>query len=180
MHGIILAELKKFSDANLGPHNWGRVLSRAGLSNRTYLPTAEYPDEEVAKLVTAASQMLGLPERDVLEKFGAFIVPDLLRLYGALIDPAWRTLDVIEHTEHAIHRVARLKNPEVKPPELVTSRPSPDEVHVEYRSARRMCPIARGIVRGLSDHFGEEVIIAEPTCMLDGGSWCDLQVRRKT
>jgi hypothetical protein len=85
LHGIIFSEMKKYADARLGAHAWPRLLDRAGLALRIYVPTDEYPDDEAARLVAAAAAAAGLPAGAVLEDFGAFMVPDLMRLYGALV-----------------------------------------------------------------------------------------------
>ena len=177
MHGLIFAELKKFVDAQLGTGAWTNLLQKSGLSAKTYVAVQEYPDAEIVALVTTASQLTSIPVPDLLEAFGRFIVPDLLKSYGALLDKKWKTLDVIEHTENTIHRVVRLRNPGAKPPELVCRRPSEDEVMIHYASPRKMCSVAKGIARGVADHFSEQVEISELSCMHNGGSSCEISVR---
>ena len=80
---------------------------------------ADYPDSEVLQLVTTASRITGMPVRGILMDFGEFIAPDLLQMYGGVINPAWKTLDVIENTENEIHNVVRLYNRDAHPPELI-------------------------------------------------------------
>lgn len=176
MHGVIFSELKKFTDARLGPESWTRLLRQTGLSSRVYLPTKAYPDEEIQRIMAAAASAAGVSVRDVMEELGTFIVPDLLRLYGALVDPKWRTLDLIEHTESMIHRVVRLNDGNARPPELLVTRAAPNRAVIVYRSSRRMCGVARGIVRGVAAHYGEAVEVTEPSCMLEGASECTIEV----
>jgi heme-NO-binding protein len=177
MHGIIFSELKRFVEESVGNGKWPVLLHEAGLARRTYLPTQEYPDAEAFALVAAACRITRLPAATLLESFGTFMVPDLVRLYGSLIDPTWRTLDVLEHTEAAIHRVVRLRNPGAKPPELVCRRERPDEVTIFYRSARKMCGVAIGIVHGLARHYAEDVAVQHGPCMNDGADECVIRVR---
>jgi hypothetical protein len=61
---------------------------------------------------------------------------------------------------------------------LRVSRRTADEVLVIYASQRRMCGVAKGIARGLGDHYGERIEIAEESCMLTGASSCSIAVRR--
>ena len=178
MHGIIFSELRKYVVAKLGgPDGWDSLTARAKLGDKLYLPTREYPDAEAAALVDAAASMTGADGDRILQDFGEFMVPDLLRLYGALLDPTWRTLDVIEHTEVTIHRVVRLRNPGARPPELRCTRPGPDEVTLLYSSARRMCGVAKGIARGLASHFGDTIDVAESSCMAAGAPECRIAIR---
>jgi len=178
MHGLIFAELKKFVDTRLGSDAWPGLLQQAGLTGKIYAPVREYPDGEAVALVTAASATTKLPAAAILEDFGEFIVPDLLQLYGALLDPHWKTLEVIENTENTIHRVVRMKNPGALPPELMVRRTGEDRVVITYRSARRMCAVAKGIAKGFAKHFGEQVEIDEPRCMTRGDDSCEIAVRR--
>jgi Haem-NO-binding len=179
MHGIIFSELKKYVDDRLGGAAWGALLEKAGLSGRIYMPVQEYPDADAVKLVTTASAITGRPAQAVLEDFGEFIAPDLLKMYASLIRKEWRTLDVIEHTEETIHRVVRHRNPGAKPPELRCSRIGPDEVVVVYSSPRKMCAVAKGIARGMARHFKETVATSESSCMLAGAKECRISVQRQ-
>lgn len=47
-----------------------------------------------------------------------------------------------------------------------------------YRSERKMCGVAVGIVRGLASHYAETVEITEPSCMLSGAPACRIEVAR--
>ena len=68
----------------------------------------------------------------LLEEFGEFLVPDLPELNRPMLEPHWRTLDVLEHTEGTIHRVVRMRNPEEPPPVLRCERLGPHEVRESY------------------------------------------------
>jgi len=174
---LIFAELKKYVDTKLGAAAWPSLLTKAGLAGKLYMPVSTYPDAEAASLVTAASTLTGLTTDAILQDFGEFIAPDLLRMYGSLIRKEWGTLDILERTEQTIHRVVRTQNPGAEPPQLVSKRTSETEVLITYTSARRMCGVAKGIVRGIARERGENVVISEETCMLLGGTKCELVVR---
>jgi heme-NO-binding protein len=178
MHGLIFAELKKFADERLGATVWPELLRQAGLPNRMYLPIQQYPDAEAVAVVKAACDRTGLTPDALLQQFGEFIAPHLLEMYAPLVDRKWRTLEVVENTEETIHQVVRLRNPGATPPELRTERTGPEEVVVIYASPRKMCGVARGIVRGLARHFGEMIAIDEPACMHRGAPVCRISVRR--
>jgi hypothetical protein len=177
MHGLILSELKKYVDTRLGGDTWRTLLREAGIGVKIYLPTQTYPDTEVVSIITTASRLSNTPVTGILEDFGEFIVPDLIGVYGAYIKPEWRTLDLILNTEETMHRVVRTRNPGAAPPELKVVRTAPDEVAIEYTSQRKMCAIARGIVKGVAGHYREQVTVAEPECQLRGDSACKIMVK---
>ena len=87
MHGIIFAELRNYAETKHGKGTWNQLLKKAGLDNRVYLPIKAYPDTEVVGLIEAASTMVGLPVAEVLEDFGEFIAPALMKMFGHLLLP---------------------------------------------------------------------------------------------
>ena len=178
MHGLIFVQLKKYASVRLGPEAWDELLHKAALTGRMYLPVQQYPDDELQALVRALSLRTGGDTDAVLQDLGAFVTPELMRMYGPLLERSWTTLDVVLHTEATIHRVVRARNAGARPPELRAERTAPDEVVVLYASARRLCGFAKGIVRGLARHFGETVTLDEPSCMLRGDAECRLHVRK--
>jgi hypothetical protein len=179
MQGIMFIEFSRFIDERLGTGEWERTLAAAGLSDRTYTPREPGSDEEFLALATSAANSTGEPVQLILESFGEFVAPDLLGgLYGLLLEDGWDLFDFLEHTEGSIHTVVRARDPAAAPPRLRTVRSGPDEVLIFYDSPRRMCSVAKGIVRGAARHFGERVELIESRCMLAGAPRCEITVRR--
>jgi|SRR6185436_3202781 len=177
MQGLIYVELERFVRTRFGDETWLVVLDKAGLSHRAYETGQSYPDAEVVRLVTTAAAMMHTPVQGLLESYGEFIVPRLLEIYGEHLDRGWRTLEVIAHTERAIHEVVRRQDREADPPRLRTLRLSPDEVTLAYASPRKLCALARGIGRGIAAHFGETLHIRESACMHQGAPACIISFR---
>lgn len=174
MNGIIFMEVAKFVQARLGSQGWQEVVRVAGVPPRLYVPVADYPDGEALALLTALSRKTGEPIPVILQTLGEFIVPDLIKMSQSLINPEWKTIDLIANTEATIHEVFRGAGTKTNPPDLKCEQPSPQEVIVTYTSPRKMCALAKGIVKGVAKHYGEDISITEPTCMLKGGAACQL------
>jgi hypothetical protein len=178
MHGIIFSELQKYAEAKHGQGTWDVLLRKANLENRVYVATREYADSEIISLIMAVCAMAGLSVSAVLEDFGKFIVPSLLRMYGHLLKPEWGAIDVIDNTEGTVHAVVRVKNPEAQPPKLKTQRLSLNEVLLIYNSSRQMCGLAIGIGVGLGQEFGERVVADQTMCMHKGATRCEILFRK--
>jgi hypothetical protein len=176
MHGLIFVELRKYVDDALGTGTWPKLLESAGLANKLYMPIGTYPDEELVALVSTAASLGGGSVDATLHGFGEFIAPDLLRMYSSRISKDWKTLDVIENTEETIHTVVRAQNPGADPPRLRCRRLSPEEVVISYSSPRKLCAVAKGIVRGLARDLRERVTITESSCMHKGAVTCEITV----
>jgi len=179
MHGIVFSELQRFIVRKHAHAGWKAVTEKAGLAHKVYLAAGQYPDSEIASLVTAASAIAGQEPFQIVEAFGEFIVPSLLKMYGHLLKPNWKSLDVIEHTEGTVHAVVRTSDKDALPPKLRTRRAEPDTVILVYDSPRKMCALAVGIGKGLARHFKETLSVNQTQCMHKGGQFCEI-VYKKT
>jgi tRNA A-37 threonylcarbamoyl transferase component Bud32 len=177
MHGLIFLQLQRFVQKQ-GSVPWENLLREAHLPIKSYSPARVYADEELRALVGAVSRNLNMPAGAVLEAFGEFLAPELIRLYRKLIDPEWKTLDLLENAEKLIHTAVRVGNSGAKPPVLDCIRSTRDELQIVYSSDRQLCSVAKGIVKGVAQYYGETIHISEDACMLRGDPFCALQVTR--
>jgi tRNA A-37 threonylcarbamoyl transferase component Bud32 len=181
VHGLIFFYIRKFAESlpkGLAPAAGAgtgqtSVVRQAG----HYLPSGSYPDGDAVALLQAVADARGEPLGETVTRFGEFLAPHLVKVAGPLVDPAWRTLDLVEHTEQLIHAMVRVEKPGAEPPVLEAVRIGPDELHLVYSSRRRLCLLASGLLRGLARHFGETVEIDEPGCMLRGDPFCSFVIR---
>lgn len=178
MYGLLFNQLQQYVTTRLGRDEWVAISRDAGVAEDFYQIGELYPDEELFRLVSIASERTSTPKDVLLEDYGAFIAAALLRVYTPLIDSSWRTIDVIAHTEQSIHTVVRTRIPGARPPALESRRISADAVEIDYRSERGLCAVAMGIARGLADHFGEAIESLQPECMHRGDARCLLIFRK--
>jgi hypothetical protein len=167
--------MQRYIDDKLDGDGWDRVLRAAGLAPKVYQAGQDYLDEEAVLLLCTAANAADQPISVTLEEFGQFIAPALLHRYRALIRPDWTVLDLIAHTEDVLHEAVRRTG--ARPPVLICERPGPDQLVINYSSPRRMCGIAKGIVRGLARELGQEVSLNELSCFLKGDPHCRIAIR---
>ena len=118
MHGIIHAELKKYVENRYNPETWTQLLDKAGLKGKEYEAEGNYDDREAMAIVRTACEMTGLSAKELLEDFGYFLAPGLFRIYGHLMDPEWKTIEMLLNTENIIHLVVRARHIGAHPPKL--------------------------------------------------------------
>jgi hypothetical protein len=177
MHGIIFAELRKYVEANADAAAWRAILTGAGVPGKMHIAMKSYDDEELVALVQSASSLTGTPVPVLLKDFGTFIVPGLMKTYKAFMRPEWRTMDTLEFTESHIHTKVRTMTKGAMPPLLETKRLGPTAVMITYRSARKLCPVAEGIIQGIADYHDERITMTHAKCMNRGNAACELEVR---
>ncbi|NML64801.1 hypothetical protein HHL22_06245 [Hymenobacter sp. RP-2-7] len=178
MHGTIFSLLKRYVQTQYDHAAWVRLVEAAGLTSGDFSHKEVYPDEHLYALVGQAAVAAGIPPGELHEKFGEYLVPDLMYMYKRFVKPEWRTLDMLEHTEHSMHNQVRREHPENSPPVLNVQRLNENEVLIDYVSPRRMGGLAVGIVRGLAAYFDEaDRIDVQPTTS-EEGQRVQIHVRR--
>ena len=122
MHGLIFFYLQKFADVGATDGtSWQAIRASTSTTASRYLPTGVYPDADAVAILTALADGRGKPLPVILDDFGRFLAPHLLKAARTVIDPAWRTLDLIENTESIIHAMIRTANPDRKSTRLNSS-----------------------------------------------------------
>ncbi|AKQ45395.1 hypothetical protein TH63_06685 [Rufibacter radiotolerans] len=155
MHGFIVLELEKFIMTQYGFTAWNAISKQANAAEISIDANQVYPDAMVFSLVNEAVAYTQTEPDTFLEKFGIALVPNLLKVYKAYIDPAWKTLDILEYTESTMHHTVRTNNPNVTPPVLEITRRSAKTMEIIYRSKRNIPQLGLGIIKGIAAHFGE-------------------------
>ena len=178
MHGTIFTLLKRYVQTQYDHSTWIRLVEAAGISAVDFDHKHVYPDEHMYALIGHAAELAGIPADELQEKFGEYLVPDLIYMYQKLMDPGWRTLEMLEHTEKVMHTRVRQEHLENAPPVLDVRRTGPSEVVVEYVSKRRMGALAVGIVRGLATYFDEADRIEVTPTTREDGQHVHIRVRR--
>jgi len=180
MYGVIFDFLRQYViEKHGGKETWNALLKDNGYGYKIFFPTVEYPDAEIVALASTASKKLNVPLPHVLEDFGVFVAGRLLSFYHMYVgQDDWKTFEIIEKAGGCIHHAIHKHNPSRKPPSIKTNRISPNELIINYKSKRKMCPIVRGIVRGLGKHFDEVIKIKETQCMHNGFDECVFHIQR--
>ncbi|SRR6266851_49220 len=173
MLGVILEEMRLFVAQRYGYRAWIETLRRSQRSPiHHYELHQAYPDEEFGLLAASAAEVTGTPPLVLLEAFGEAIVPDMMRVYGYLIDPTWDYADFVLKMEPLLHEAMRLHGPGVQPTRVRTCRVGPTAVQVIYMSPLRACAAVRGVITGAAREYGVRIDLNEPECVLRGAERC--------
>ena len=178
MHGSIITLLKRYVQTQYDHSTWVQLVELAGLDNIEFDHKTVYPDEHVYALIGHAAEMTGLSAGELHEKFGEYLVPDLMYMYQKQVNPEWKTLDMIEQTEKTMHKQVRIEHAKNMPPVLNVTRLNANELMIEYVSVRRMSGLAVGIVRGLAVFFDEADRIDVMPTTSEEGERVRIHVRR--
>jgi Haem-NO-binding len=180
MYGVIFDFLRSYViERHGGRATWDALLAEAGIGYKVYFPVAQYPDEEMVTLATTAARMLNVPITAVLEDFGQFVGPSLVTYYEMFVKPEWKTFDVLENASSKIHDAIHRHNPKRNPPKLIATRTGEHQMVLTYQSDRKLCFVAKGIIFGLSQKYGEDIQVRETQCMHSGAERCRFEIERR-
>ena len=159
MHGSLFVLLKRFVE-NLHDHStWLKLLEEAGMQHGTYHIHEMYPTHEIFAIITCLAEKTEHPVYEVMEQFGAFLVPDLMLVYSKYVNPEWRTYEMLLHTEEAMHGAVKKEDSRTSPPKLLVTQKGAKELIIDYHSKRRMAGIAMGIIKGIAKYFDETDLV---------------------
>ena len=180
MKGIVFNLLEEVVSRQYGAETWDSLLGTAGLDG-SYTALGNYKDEELAKLVKAASDTLKMGPQEVVRWFGRESVPLLAQKYPGFFDKHASARPFVLSLNGIIHPEVRALYPGADTPEFVFDASSPDVLVMQYQSARKLCAFAEGLIQGTAAYYGETVIIEHCRCMHRGDDRChfDLRFRQK-
>ncbi len=176
MKGITLNILEKVVNAEYGANTWDDLLA-AAQSDGAFTSLGNYPDAALFKIVGAASQALKLPPEAIVRWFGQRMLPRLAQRYPPLFTPHTATRPFLLTLNSVIHPEVRKLYPGADTPEFDFDTSSPEVLVMTYRSKRRLCALAEGLLEGAAAHYREKITIDHPVCMNRGADCCRLELR---
>ena len=177
MYGLMYVELERYVVTHVGPAAWEDSCRQATGGRTSFTATDYYDDAEFVALAKTVSRRTNVDLAGLMEDFGAFLVPTLLKAHAASIRPEWNALDILANAEHH-SRATRLIEAEIVPAPVRAERVSDREVRISYSSSRKLCCVTRGMARGVLKHYGEVGSVKETDCMHRGAAECVIMVKR--
>jgi len=178
MKGVVFNLLEAVVRRDYGEDTWEAILEAAD-ADGAYVPLGNYPDDEMMRLVGAASAALKIPADDVVRWFGRNALPLLAQKHPHFFKPHKSTRPFLLTLNDVIHSEVRKLYPGADVPVFTYDTSSSDVLLMHYRSPRKLCSLAEGFIEGAAAHFDEVVSLDQPECMKRGDDRCVLRVSLK-
>jgi heme-NO-binding protein len=175
MKGIVFNLLEDVVTRVHGVDTWDALIDASGVSG-SYTSLGSYPDEEMVKLVMAASKALSTPPADVLRWFGREAMPLLAERYAGFFTPYTSARPFITSVNRIIHPEVRKVYPGADVPVFGFSDEPDGSLLMSYQSARRLCALAEGFIEGAAMHYGESAKFEHASCMHKGDDKCLIRI----
>lgn len=171
MKGIIFNLAEEVVTDGHGEDAWDDLVDASGVEG-VYTSLGSYPDDDLHRLVTAATNALDVPAADVLRSIGIGAMPLLAARYPGFFAPHVSTRPFVLTLNDIIHPEVRKLYPGADVPEFDFDESDPDVLVVTYRSSRKLCALAEGFLAGAATHYGQTVHLQHDQCMHEGHDSC--------
>ena len=177
MKGAVFIAFNQMVEEQIGIDVWERMLAEvAPPSGGIYTSVEAYEDEELFNLVGKLSEITGHPIPTLVEQFGAYLFSALNSKYPVFSEQQPDFFSFIKSIDGVIHKEVRKLYQHPNLPSLECEQTDDDTLLVTYRSPRKLCILAEGLIRGAALHYQTDYNLEHPTCMLHGSDHCLLKL----
>ena len=161
MKGMVFDLLEEAVTCAFGEDAWEDLVEVSGVSG-DYTSLGTYSDEEITRLVAAASAKLGMGPDAVLEWFGRAAMSLLRERYAALFQGHASSRTFIPSVNSTIHPDVRKIYAGAACPFFHMAEEARGGIAMRYSSSRRMFAVAVDFVCGAADLWGDGFTISTP------------------
>ncbi len=176
MKGMVFTLLGELVEERFGIEVWDELIDLTEPeSDGAYVSTDTYPDEELLAYVTAMSKKFNVPANDLVFAFGEYMLGRFENIHPEF----FRGHDLksfLKSVHGLIHVEVKKLHPDAVLPSFDYEDPADDSLVMLYRSPRRICPLAEGLISGAAKHFDVTVNSTHNVCMHHGDDHCRLEL----
>ncbi|BBB30404.1 heme NO-binding domain-containing protein [Neptunomonas japonica] len=177
MKGVIFNILEEMVEEHCGMAVWNEILNENLSDDGVYTASESYPDEKLFSLVGAVCDRTKLPMEKVVGDFGEFLFTGLASRHPTFLENPTDLKSFLKSIHSVIHVEVRKLYDNPNLPSFEYNEPDSDVLVMTYRSPRKLCILAEGLVRGAAAHYKTNIEINHPVCMHKGADCCELHVR---
>jgi len=178
MKGVVFVALADMIQSRYGYKYWNEVVTESKVeSNGIYTSAESYDDKEVFQLIDVLTFKMKEKSENVLKLFGLY----LLKYYSSRYPQYFENKNLEEFLSsiNDLHRLEIKKlTPDSRPPVVVVNK-FDEKLEIIYKSDRKLCSLAFGLIKGASHFFNEPIELKECNCMKHGHSECVFELTYK-
>ena len=125
-------------------------------------------------MVSALVEKTGISAPDLLDAFGQYLFPKLHASLPESAMPKGNFFEFLKSIDSVIHVEVKKLDEKAEVPEITVDREKDNSIVLHYKSEKKMCHLAIGLLKGAAKEFNQKVDISMPVCMHDGSNYCEL------
>jgi hypothetical protein len=179
MKGMVFTELVEFVEDKFGFDVADSMLEASMLEEKgAYTQAANYSFDELVAIVSRLAEVTKIPMGDLIEVYGRHLFGRLVGLYPPMVANFSSSLPFIAQVDTFIHPEVKKLYPDADLPSFNVISLNESELVIDYTSNKPLMPLARGLMLGAADHFGERIEIFEDDTIHDTGQLARFTVKR--
>lgn len=177
MKGAVFISLQEMVEQLIGVAGWQQLLEQCELSSGgAYTSGGRYDDSEMAELAIKLSERLAMPIPELLRAFGNHLFKDLAKGHADLLDTCEDGKAFLLIVDQRIHVDIEKLYPNSSLPFLDVVDAGPNKLNLTYRSPRKLCYLAEGLIFGVAEHYKTGVKLEHRVCMHNGNAACEMEL----
>lgn len=155
MYGLVNKAIEGLIKKQFGDATWEQVKMKAQFNDIGFLSMKSYPDSVTYNLVNAASDVLNMNSKDLLEAFGEhWVLYTSEEGYGEMMNSAGNSLPEFLGNLNMMHfRLGQIM-PEMIMPKFEVSDVTSNSLLLHYQSNRDgLADMVTGLIKGLGKRF---------------------------
>ncbi len=178
MKGIIFNLLEEFISKEFGDVVLEEIYVESKLQDDVppFLAPVSYSDDQILSMVVTLSEKTGESIPDLLHAIGKFSIPILAEKYSVFFENC-KDFRKFMQTVNEIHFIEIKKlYDDARPPEIIFQDIDKDTFKIHYRSQRKLCDLAKGLIEGTAEIYETDIQYKKESCMNDGKDECIFEV----
>lgn len=176
MKGVVFNIFNDMINDQFGMGTWQTLIDRTKPdSDAVYTSGDVYPDEELVAYVTELSAITNVAVPELIRAFGRYMMKVFARIH-----PEYLTSDpkaFLRSVHDVIHVEVKKLHPDAVLPEFTYEDPDDNHLTMIYKSPRKLCYLAEGLIAGVAEQYETPIDINHSQCMHDGAETCRLELR---
>jgi len=173
--GIIFNIVESVVIAEQGIDAWDDVIDESGVLG-AYTSLGTYPDADLLAIASCVANRVNATPAAVIRHVGHQGLSRIYDRYPEFFTGQDNVLSFLLTVDSIIHPEVRNLYPGADVPFFTYNLVDDNCLEMTYRSARKRCDFAEGLILGAAEHYGQTVEIVQPRCMLRGDDDCVLRV----
>ena len=177
MKGAVFTFLNDAVEENYGLKTWDKVLNTVNPpSGGIYTAAANYDDCELFSLIGEISKETDTPADELVFNFGEYLLLQFAKSYPVFFQGC-SAKEFLKKIDDVVHVEVRKLYKDVGLPEFSYEDPSDSELVMIYKSPRKLCHLAKGLINGTAQHYDISIINNETACLHNGDIHCRFELR---
>ena len=175
MKGVVFNLLSDMVEEKFGLEVWDQLLMDTG-HDGVFVASETYADTCLFSLIGRASEVSGIPSNDLIRAFGEYMFPRFHSDNPEFFSAEMTLKEFLLTVDRVIHVEVRKLHPDANLPPFEYIDQSDSELTMLYKSPRKLCKLAEGLISGAANHFGESYTLDHSRCLHNGDDHCRMHM----